>query len=155
MSSIWYNKERKNLGVSEVIATILLVSITVVITGVIWYWVQGYLPSQKARNPTASAYVDVSDVDKGKVYVYIKDVNEDIGISDVEFQLQNSEGVRIMNGSLDNPTVYGVIYIDSNSNGLLDDGDFFSFDVSIANNGIFVLIHKQVGTTIVTQEIIV
>lgn len=155
MHRIWLNKKGKNSGVSEVIATILLVSITVVITGVIWYWVQGYLPSQKAKNPTASAYVDVSDVDKGKVYIYIKDVNEDIGISDVEFQLQNADGLRIMNGSLDSPTVYGNIYIDSNSNGLLDDGDFFSFDVNIANNGIFVLVHKYVGTTIVTQEILV
>ena len=124
-------KERnKNKGVSEIIATILLLSITLVITSTLWFWVQGFLPTSKSRSPTASAYVDISDIDYGVVYIFIEDVSERVGIMDVKYYVYSSEGATLMKGRLNETGVYGSIYIDSNYDGVLNDGDFFSFDMN-------------------------
>ena len=149
------NLKMDRKAVSEVIATILLISLTIVITGTIWFWVQSYVPTKKAGAPHASLSVDVSDVDKGVVYVYVNEVSETIGINNVEYSLYDRSGVRIAYGDLSDSAVYGSIFIDSNHNGVLDHGDFFIFDISVANNCTFSLIHKDLRMIIASQDILV
>ncbi len=145
-------KERDS-GVSEIIATIMLVSITLVITSAIWFWVQGFIPTTKARSPTASGYVDISDVEYGVVYVFIEDVSETIGIMDVIYFVNSPGGVNLMQGWLNDSAVYGKVYIDSNYDGILNDGDFFSFDANLVENATFGLTFKG-EATIMDQKII-
>ena len=144
-----------NAGVSEIIATLLLLSITVVITSTVWLWMEGFVPSGKSKSPSVSAYVDLSDVDKGYVYVFISDVSETVGVSDVRVQIYNSDGAAISNFILENETVYGRVFMDSDHNGKLSKGDFFVFSISTVNGGGIMLFYIPTNALMLRQDIAV
>ena len=140
-------------AVSEIIATLLLLSITVVITATVWLWMQGFVPSGKTKSPTVSTYVDLSDVDLGYVYVFISEVSETVGVGDVRAQIYNQDGAAIASFNLTDPDIYGRVYMDADHNGKLTKGDFFVFSVATVNHGGIMLFYETTGVMMCRQDI--
>ena len=162
-----FRSSRRDDGVSEVVATMLLLSITVVIAATIWFWMADFVPTDKGRAPALTMYVDASDAGTGYVYVFVKSVSMTVGVSDVDYTIYDSNGVAVERGSLTDDEVYGGLpdavndrvatYMDGDHNGLLSAGDFFVLNVDrygdAVNGGSIGLMYIQTNTLMGRQNI--
>jgi len=100
-------------AVSPVIATILLVSITVVIVGMLYYWVSSFVTTTKIASPKAQAITQF-DKENGWFQVEIINVKESSspGLAGISYEIRDSDGAikkRSLTGELDDKDVYGLI----------------------------------------------
>ena len=102
----WTDRE----AVSPVIATILLVAITVVLVGMLYMWVNSLIQTPKTATPSVGASV----IDGDEFYtVYIDSVTGSgaggIPISSVRWGIQDAGGSIRESGRTDSKLVYGNI----------------------------------------------
>jgi len=106
-----YNSKRNNkLGVSPVIATILLVAITVVLIGILYIWVSSLISTDKSETPQATGYVyeRTDEFDQHFFYVTIESVTGQAPyVSSVIWKVLDSGGAQVDEGRIDDEMVYG------------------------------------------------
>ena len=97
-------------AVSPVIATILLVAITVVLIGILYVWVSSLISTDKTETPTATGYVYSRTNEFGQEYFYIT-IESVTGkapyVSSVRWKVLDSGGAQVDVGMTDALMVYG------------------------------------------------
>jgi flagellin-like protein len=104
------HRKRKKGGVSPVIATILLVAITVVLIGILYIWVSSLISTDKTETPKATGYVytRIDEFDQEYFYVTIESVTGQAPyVSAVKWKVLDSGGAMVDSGDVDDPMVYG------------------------------------------------
>ena len=117
-------KDRK--GVSPVIATILMVAITVVLAAVLYVMVMGFGGDGAGQAPTVST---VKNVDAKRVVVTIDSPTD---ISNFKIN-QDFEKEKKSDDSCYNYTtgVAGLVFVDAGNDGKINTGDYFTYDASV------------------------
>ena len=102
--------QRNTQAVSPVIATILLVAITVVLIGILYIWVSSLISTDKTETPTATGYVYSRTNEFGQEYYYIT-IESVTGkapyVSSVKWKVLDSGGAQVDEGMTDELMVYG------------------------------------------------
>lgn len=159
------NKLSKGLaGVSPVIATILMVSITVILGAVVWFWVGSMIVTPKAKE-IQYAYVQDLD-DYGNYVIRLTSATKVVAIRYCKFHLRdtNDQWIKLQQDEL--KEIYGykvtedvpVIYYDHDRDAKLTEGDTFVIK-SVANGGYgntgcqLYIYHIGIGDVILRIEI--
>ena len=121
-----YNKKEE--GVSPVIATILMVAITVVLAATVWLLVSGYMGGGTETPLAASLnYVAGESTNTKAVFTVSMSTPSQADPTNVKITLKDSAGHTGSGNFGDTITVNGVGYtvthLDLNGNGKLDSGD--------------------------------
>ncbi len=112
MISKQFAKRRKDSAVSPVIATILMVAITVVLAAVLYVMVGGF-----THNPGTANSVGMSPTNEtyGWNVQIVKVSSSTLPISSITYSLTGTNGATIVSGSLiaqgTNPTAKGVVLV--------------------------------------------
>lgn len=115
-------KDRK--GVSPVIATILMVAITVVLAAVLYVMVMGFGGDSAGQAPTVSTTKNVADK---RIVVSI---NEPMDIASFKIKAGDEAAKEFGTNSNGNYTVIDnkLWFIDAGGNGKIDSGDYFHWN---------------------------
>ena len=140
---------KKEEGVSPVIATILMVAITVVLAATVWLLVSGYLGGTSQPSLTASLTYDTqqSNPDSGVVYLTVAMSNPStVDTSKVTVTVNYNGNVNNINfedigdtnsgkaGASDAPSGWTVEILDQDGNGKLSSGDIIHIDAGSSND---------------------
>ena len=124
---------RNDEGVSPVIATVLLIAITVMLSSMVFVLMQGALTSVEKAPPQAS--VSVRALDNGFHVVRITSLDQSIDPARLEFTLQpgNLSSAFTLGGHVADADVYGVIgsnlsFHDRDAGYSVTQGDYFVID---------------------------
>mgnify|MGYP001158293901 CR=1 FL=1 len=127
-------------GVSPVIATILLLAITVLLTGMLFMMFQSSLLSIEKNPP--SALLTVRSLDNGFQVVEFSELDQQLDPNSLEFQLipNNLSSSDAIVGIAGDSDVYGVIgndvsFYDRDSRFTVSQGDYFVINASAAGTG--------------------
>jgi flagellin-like protein len=112
MKKSWKNRS----GVSPVIATILMVAITVVLAAVLYVMVMGFGGSGTPQAPAATLTKD------GSLNRVIVNINPASTLSNFKASNNATAAVALTNGAT---IVTGVTFVDSGGDGKLTSGDYF------------------------------
>lgn len=145
MKKIWTMKKEAE-AVSPVIATILMVAITVVLAAVLYVMVLGIGGGGNAAPPIGMS-ATVSG-DGTKWIVSVVSVQGTAAESDLYVKITYTNGTQAVYKQLSTYTsgteVNGVTYYDSTANSALDAGDYFTLDKDTYSAGTkFELIHTN------------
>lgn len=139
-------KDRK--GVSPVIATILMVAITVVLAAVLYVMVMGFggdpssVPNGEFKTPEKTNVVVNDEVKSVDVRVQVLTLSEAKDVADMTFSVSGTPGTdvyRVSDVSTPIATLKNegttVVFTDLNGDGKVSTGDYFTVNVLIANGG--------------------
>jgi len=127
------HQRREDEAVSPVIATVLLLAITVMLSSMVFVLMQGALTSVEKAPPQAS--VSVRALDNGFHVVRITSLDQSIDPARLEFTLQpgNLSSAFTLGGHVADADVYGVIgsnlsFHDRDAGYSVTQGDYFVID---------------------------
>ena len=127
------HQRREDEAVSPVIATVLLLTITVMLSSMVFVLMQGALTSVEKAPPQAS--VSVRALDNGFHVVRITSLDQSIDPARLEFTLQpgNLSSAFTLGGHVADADVYGVIgsnlsFHDRDAGYSVTQGDYFVID---------------------------
>lgn len=138
-------------AVSPVVATMLLVAITVILVGVLFVWIHGMIRTPKVSTPTAT-YEIVRLEGKGQIHIAIRDVRGRApSIADVRYSLHDAAEGLLSKGKLTQiyqttltPAKHEVVFIDHpDADTKLNADDYFIVNMTDAIGGSFVLIYRH------------
>tara|TARA_B100000900_G_scaffold88258_2_gene71801 strand:- start:15432 stop:15920 length:489 start_codon:yes stop_codon:yes gene_type:complete len=117
-------------AVSPVIATVLLLAITVMLSSMVFVMMQGALTSVEKSSPEAS--VSVRGLSNGFHVVRLTSLDQALDPSQLEYQLISSDGTKF-SGFVSDSNVYGVIgsnisFHDRDAGYSVTKGDYFVID---------------------------
>jgi flagellin-like protein len=104
------HRKRDKGAVSPVIATILLVAITVVLIGILYIWVSSLITTDKTETPKATGYVytRIDEFDQEYFYVTIESVTGQAPyVTAVIWKVLDSGGAMVDSGKTSDTMVYG------------------------------------------------
>ena len=118
-------------AVSPVIATVLLLAITVMLSSMVFVMMQGALTSVEKSSPEAS--VSVRGLSNGFHVVRLTSLDQALDPSQLEYQLTSSGDGTKISGLLSDSDVYGVIgsnvsFHDRDAGYSVTKGDYFVID---------------------------
>ena len=130
---------RDNSGVSPVIATILLVAITIVLVGILFIWVMAIVETPKEEAPNVNIALSTeSDGEETYFKILITEIDDNPTLNNVKYRVYNNDGNSLEEGRADsevygnmahmatyNDELLGVGFSDSNADGRLSVGDYF------------------------------
>jgi len=156
-----YSKDRN--AVSPVIATILLVAITIVLVGLLFAWIIPMIDTPKESTPDVNIALSVESSD-GEIFfkVLITEIDREPSLNHIKYNIYQEGGDQIEEMRADsevygnlahmathNDEPLGVVFSDSDGNGLLTVGDFFlvkqlfdkkySDDIDISGGGMRII----------------
>jgi flagellin-like protein len=145
-------------GVSPVIATVLLLAITVMLSSMVFVLMQGALTSVEKAPPQAT--VSVRALDNGFHVVRITSLDQSIDPARLEFTLQpgNLSSAYTLGGHVSDAEVYGVIgsnvsFHDRDAGYSVTQGDYFVIDSATvgSNDGTwrFKLVEESAGVLLI------
>ena len=122
-----------NEAVSPVIATVLLLAITVMLSSMVFVLMQGALTT--AEKPAAEATVSVRGLSNGFHVIRLTTLDQTIDPAKIQFDLypENSNEGTSINGLVSEPGVYGLIganvsFHDRDAGYSMSQGDYFVID---------------------------
>jgi flagellin-like protein len=154
----WRHKSYDDFAVSPVVATILLVAITVILVGILYVWVSSMMTTAKTATPTAS-YEVYDRSSEGYFEVHIVSISGKApSISDVYYRLYDKTDALLNKGSLEDiyetterPGVDEVAFIDrGGTDGRLNYEDYFIINSTHTIEGTFELIYRNTRGIICT-----
>lgn len=160
---------RRNEGVSPIIATILLVAISLVLIGMIFIWVTQMIQVPKEAAPEMSIAISVENDEESTVFkILVRDIDEEPTLNNIEYKVYDKGGNLIERMRADSAVygnlahmathedeLLGVGFSDNDADGRLSVGDYFlvqqyfskkysdRIDIS---EGIMTLIYSPTGT---------
>ncbi|MDP7265991.1 MAG: type IV pilin [Candidatus Thermoplasmatota archaeon] len=156
-----YSRDRN--AVSPVIATILLVAITIILVGLLFAWIMPMIETPKESTPDINVALSVeSDGEETYFKVLITEVDREPSLNHIKYKIYQESGDQIEEMRADsevygnlahmqehNGEPLGVGFSDSDSNGLLTVGDYFlvkqhfdkkySDDIDISGGGMSIV----------------
>ena len=126
-------------AVSPVIATILLVAITIVLVGLLFIWVQGIMPESGKSAPDVSIALSTeSDGEETYFKILITDIDSEPTLNNILYSIYDEKGDIIEEAKADseaygnlahlavrNDEKLGVGFADIDADGRLSVGDYF------------------------------
>ncbi len=163
-----YSRDRN--AVSPVIATILLVAITIVLVGLLFAWILPMIETPKESTPDMNIALSVeSDGEETFFKVLVTEIDREPSLNHIKYKVYQESGVQIEEMTAEevysndnfmatkNDEPLCVSFSDSDSNGLLTVGDYFlvkqlfdkkySNDIDVSGGGIS-LIYIPSGSTL-------
>ncbi len=133
----WYSKDRR--AVSPIIATILLVAISLVLIGVIFIWVQEIIDVPKEDAPDVNLAVSTETAgDEVYFRILITDISEEPSLNNIEYKVFDGGGNLLEEMTADSEVygnlahlethddqLLGVGFSDNDADGRLSTGDYF------------------------------
>ncbi len=128
LKSVWIVR-RDERAVSPVIATILMVAITVVLAAVLYVMVSGLIGPTGSGNPTV-AFAPATSIGANQWKIEVGSVSSAVALSSYQVTILNGTTVAITArtvaaGSLGTGGGLTLTYTDTNADGKLTGGDFF------------------------------
>jgi len=130
---------QKNEGVSPIIATILLVAISLVLIGVIFIWVTQMIQVPKEAAPDMSIAISTDNDGESTIFkILIRDIDEEPTLNNIEYKVYDKGGNLIERMRVDSEVygnlahmathedeLLGVGFSDNDADGRLSVGDYF------------------------------
>ena len=120
-------------AVSPVIATVLLLAITVMLSSMVFVMMQGAINSVEKADPEMS--VSVKGLDNGFHVVRITNLDQSLDPARLEYQIYSKDDLNSKehSGFVDDPDVYGVVgsnvsFHDRDAGYSVTQGDYFVID---------------------------
>ena len=155
-----YSRDRN--AVSPVIATILLVAITIVLVGLLFAWILPMIETPKESTPDINIALSVESNGEDTYFkVLITEVDREPSLDHIKYRIYREGGDQIEEMRADevygetnfmrthNEEPLGVEFSDSDANGLLTVGDYFkvkqhfekkySDDIDISGGGMSII----------------
>ncbi len=152
---------RNRLGVSPVIATILMVAITVVLAAVLYALIQNVLVPPGANHPTVALDNPTLQPD-GSWKIFVVSVTQAVALNNYQASIINGTSVAfsptdVVNGTLGTKGGITITFVDVDQRSTLNGGDFFviaglrsgytyEFDLSWKPGGVGVIAKKTIST---------
>jgi flagellin-like protein len=133
MKKMWKNRS----GVSPVIATILMVAITVVLAAVLYVMVMGF-GGNPSSTPTGQ-FKAAEKLSDGKYKIQVLSISEAKDVADMRFSVATSAGTDVYvvkGGDLAAPSeknvdaVTKIVFTDLNGDGKVSTGDYFTLNIT-------------------------
>ncbi len=141
MKKMW---KLNNKAVSPVIATILMVAITVVLAAVLYVMVMGFGGGDDNQAPTA--VLATPDVDATRVNTTLVSISPETDITDLSYKVGATGNLTAL--------VAGTNFIDLAADGQASSGDYITFSVTgVVDGSILYLIHEPTGDVVDQVEI--
>lgn len=132
-----YSRDRN--AVSPVIATILLVAITIVLVGLLFAWILPMIETPKESTPNVNVALSIESDGEGTYYkVLITEIDREPSLDHIKYKIYREGGDQIEEMRADsavygntafmathNDEVLGVGFSDTDGNSLLTVGDYF------------------------------
>ncbi len=130
---------RERSGVSPVIATILLVAITIVLVGILFMWVTSIVPTTGKNAPDMNVALS-TETDGEETYfkILVTDIDDEPTLNNIQYTVYGANGDEIETATADseaygnlahlavkNDELLGVGFADNDADGRLGVGDYF------------------------------
>ena len=140
-------KDRK--GVSPVIATILMVAITVVLAAVLYVMVMGFGGDSGGQAPTVST---AKNIDAKRVVITI-DSPTDIGNFKISEKFEKPVDANKPSDYNYTTGVTGLMFVDAGNDGKINTGDFFTYTGSVDGTYDLLWLNGDVSQVVATFTI--
>jgi len=148
-------------GVSPVIGAVLIIGITIILSGTVFVYVNSYLTTEKTDIPKLAGQVEIDEA-TGNFKVVITGVEGKVAnVNSVDYQLIKADGLPY--GSVQRvDTIYWksiapesgniISFADQDQDGNIDENDYFIIDKGAINGGVLRLTFSS-GDTILSVDL--